>query len=82
MTATLDSALHAALSSTLPRPGFAESLLATLKEASRSPMGMVEPVETDGHGRWLFAGTVAAGAVGAASVAVYGVRRRLRRGAA
>lgn len=81
MTATLDSALHAALSSTLPRKGFAESLLAALREASLSSLGSIERSEEDGHGRWLFAGTVA-GAVGAAGVAVYGVRRRLRRGRA
>jgi hypothetical protein len=81
MTATLDSALRAALGSTWPRPGFAENLLAALREASASPLGIIEPEVAEGHGRWLFAGTVA-GAVGAAGVAVYGVRRRLRRGSA
>lgn len=81
MTATLDSALRATLSGTLPREGFAESLLAALKEASLSRIGVIEPPSHDGYGRWLFAGTVA-GAVGAASVAVLGVRRRLRRGRA
>jgi hypothetical protein len=81
MTASLDAALHAALSSPLPRPGFAESLLAALKEASSSPLGVIDVPAEGGHPRWLFAGTLA-GAVGAAGVAVFGVRRRLRRGSA
>lgn len=83
MTATLDSALHAALSSTWPRPSFAESLLTALREASLESLVAGESAAVvDGHGRWLVAGTVAAGAVGAAGVAVFGVRRRLRRGSA
>jgi hypothetical protein len=83
MTATLDSALGAALSSTWPRPGFAENLLAALREASLgSPIAEVEADAVDGHGRWLVAGTVAGAAVGAAGVAVFGVRRKLRRGSA
>jgi hypothetical protein len=81
MTASLDSAIRAALTSTWPRPGFAENLLAALRDASASQLAFIEPETPDGHGRWLFAGTLA-GAVGAAGVAVYGVRRRLRRGSA
>ncbi|MFN2488298.1 MAG: hypothetical protein ABR529_00855 [Actinomycetota bacterium] len=81
MTASLDSALRAALGNTWPREAFAESLLAALREASISPLGVIDAGSSDGHGRWLFAGTVA-GAVGAAGVAVLGVRRRLRRGSA
>ena len=81
MTASLDAALSASLNRVMPRPGFAESLLAALEEASRTPLGMIDAPAPGGHGRWLFAGTVA-GAVGAAGVAVYGVRRRLRRGSA
>ena len=81
MTASLDSALHAALNSALPRPGFAESLLHALREASVTPLAVGEVPADDGHARWWFAGTVA-GAVGAAGVAVFGVRRRMRRGSA
>ena len=81
MTASLDSALRAALCSPTPRPSFAESLLAALRQASASPVGIIEGRPLDGHGRWLFAGTLA-GAVGAAGVAVFGVRRRMRRGSA
>lgn len=81
MTPPLELALHAALNSTWPRPGFAESLLAALREASRAPASAVDGNAVDGHGRWLFAGTLA-GAVGAAGVAVFGVRKRLRRGSA
>ena len=80
MTATLDSALRATLNSPWPRSAFAESLLSALRDASiGSPVAA--DAEVVGHGRWLFAGTVA-GAVGAAGVAVFGVRRRLRRGSA
>jgi hypothetical protein len=80
MTASLESALRATLQSTWPRPGFAESLLAALRDASVTPIRVdAEGVAT--HGRWLFAGTLA-GAVGAAGVAVFEVRRRLRRGSA
>lgn len=81
MTASLDSAIHAALSTIWPRPGFAESLLEALREASISPLGVVEVAEADGPGRWLVAAG-AAGAAGVAGVAVFGVRRRLKRGSA
>ena len=77
----LESAIHAAYASTWPRPGFAESLLAALREASSTRAGAAEVEVDGGHGRWVFAGTVA-GAVGAAGVAVLGVRRRMRRGSA
>jgi hypothetical protein len=81
MTASLDTALRAALQSTWPRPGFAESLLAALREASVAPVGVIDGEAVATHGRWIFAGTLA-GAVGAAGVAVFEVRRRLRRGSA
>ena len=81
MTPSLDSALRAALCTPMPRPEFAEGLLAALRQASITPLGVIEGRPEDGHGRWLFAGTLA-GAVGAAGVAVFGVRRRMRRGSA
>jgi len=80
MTASLESALRAALCAPVPRADFAESLLAALRQASVSPVGVIDSRPADGHGRWLFAGTLA-GAVGA-GVAVFGVRRRMRRGSA
>jgi hypothetical protein len=80
MTASLDSALRATLRSTWPRPAFAEELLAALRDASVTPVGVIDGGAAS-HGRWLFAGTLA-GAVGAAGVAVFEVRRRLRRGSA
>ena len=81
MTASLDSALRAALNAPVPRAEFADGLLAALRQASLAPVAMLETQQGDGHGRWVFAGTLA-GAVGAAGVAVFGVRRRLRRGRA
>ncbi len=81
MTASLDSAVRAALCTPVPRPEFAESLLAALRQASLAPVAVIEAPTADGHGRWVFAGTLA-GAVGAAGVAVFGVRHRLRRGRA
>ena len=81
MTPSLDTALRAALQSTWPRPAFAESLLSALRDASVTPIGVLDGDAVAGHGRWLFAGTLA-GAVGAAGVAVFEVRRRLRRGSA
>lgn len=81
MTASLDVALRAALCGPVPRAEFAESLLAALRQASLAPVAVMEREPVVGHGRWVFAGTLA-GAVGAAGVAVYGVRRRLRRGRA
>jgi hypothetical protein len=81
MTPSFDSALSATLGSSLPRPAFAESLLAALREASGASFTVVDGEVGNGHGRWLFAGTLA-GAVGAAGVAVFEVRRRLRRGRA
>jgi hypothetical protein len=81
MTASLDSAIQAALSTIWPRAGFAESLLEALREASISPLGVVEVAEAEGPGRWLVAAG-AAGAAGVAGVAVFGVRRRLKRGSA
>lgn len=81
MTASLETALRATLQSTWPRPGFAESLLSALRDASVTPIGVLDGEAVATHGRWLFAGTLA-GAVGAASVAVFEVRRRLRRGSA
>jgi hypothetical protein len=81
MTASLEGALRATLQSTWPRPGFAESLLSALRDASVTPIGVVDVEGVAGYGRWIFAGTVA-GAVGAAGMAVFEVRRRLRRGSA
>ena len=42
MTASLESALRATLQSTWPRPGFAQSLLSALREASVTPIGVVD----------------------------------------
>jgi hypothetical protein len=81
MTASLDAALRAALCAPVPRNEFAEGLLAALRQASLAPVAVIDGPSAEGHGRWVFAGTVA-GAVGAAGVAVFGVRRRLRRGSA
>jgi hypothetical protein len=80
MTVSLDSALRAALCEPVPRADFAASLLAALRQASLAPVAVIDVPTQDGHGRWVFAGTLA-GAVGAAGVAVFGVRR-LRRGKA
>ena len=80
MTASLDSALRAALSAPVPRSDFADGLLAALRQASLAPVSVMETPTIESHGRWVFAGTLA-GAVGAAGVAVFGVRR-MRRGRA
>ena len=80
MTAALDNALRAALAEIWPPPGFAESLLEALRDASVTPLQAVEVADAGSH-RWLVAGTVAAGAAGVAGVTFFGVRR-LRRGRA
>ncbi len=81
MTASLDSAVRAALCAPVPRSDFADGLLAALRQASLAPVSVMETPYADRHGRWVFAGTLA-GAVGAAGVAVFGVLRRMRRGRA
>ena len=80
MTASLDAALRTALCAPVPRHEFADGLLVALRQASLAPVSVMDTPAGDAHGRWVFAGTLA-GAVGA-GVAVFGVRRRIRRGRA